>query len=116
VAEPAAAAAAVSLLGGEQQLMEFLFTSLDAGCEGLMLKVLDGPGRDCCCYCCCCWALLLLCMTVSPHLGLHHHHQVTPCQPGSLCQSNNSTLVPKQHHQTLGKHCIPNFIHLDCHT
>jgi hypothetical protein len=20
-----------------------------------------------------------------------HHHQVTPCQPGSLCQSNNST-------------------------
>jgi hypothetical protein len=35
------------------------------------------------------------------------HHQVTPCQPGSLCQSNNSTLVPKQHHQTLGKHCSP---------
>jgi hypothetical protein len=24
-----------------------------------------------------------------------------------LCQSNNSTLVPKQHHQTLGKHCSP---------
>jgi hypothetical protein len=34
-------------------------------------------------------------------------HQVTPCQPGSLCQSNNSTLVPKQHHQALGKHCSP---------
>jgi hypothetical protein len=34
-----------------------------------------------------------------------HHHQVTPCQPGSMCQSNKSTLVPKQHHQTLGEHC-----------
>jgi hypothetical protein len=37
-----------------------------------------------------------------------YHHQVTPCQPGSLCQSNNSTLVPKQHHQTLGEHCSPS--------
>jgi hypothetical protein len=35
------------------------------------------------------------------------HHQGTPCQPGSLCQSNNSTLVPKQHHQTLEEHCSP---------
>jgi hypothetical protein len=56
VAEPAAAVAGAaepgSLLGGEQQLMEFLFTSLDAGCEGLMLKLLDGPGGDCC-RCCC---------------------------------------------------------------
>jgi hypothetical protein len=43
----------------------------------------------------------LAAVTGCPHL----HHQVTPCQPGSLCQSNKSTLVPKQHHQTLGEHC-----------
>jgi hypothetical protein len=58
-----------------------------------------------------------LCLSEVCHLGaavswtvaclVHHHHQVTPCRPGSLCQSNNSTLVPKQHHQTLGKHCSP---------
>jgi hypothetical protein len=24
---------------------------------------------------------------------VHHHHQVTPCQPGSLCQSNNNVRV-----------------------
>jgi ATP-dependent DNA ligase len=28
----------------EQQLMESFFAALDAGCEGLMLKLLDGPG------------------------------------------------------------------------
>jgi hypothetical protein len=52
-----------------------------------------------CCAAPCCWR----------HVACMHiiHHQVTPCQPGSLCQSNNSTLVPKQHHQALGEHCRP---------
>jgi hypothetical protein len=44
---------------------------------------------------------------LAPRCSFEHHHQVTPCQPGSLCQSNNSTLVTKQHHQTLGEHCSP---------
>jgi hypothetical protein len=34
----------VSWSVAESQLTEYLFTALDAGCEGLMLKLLDGPG------------------------------------------------------------------------
>jgi ATP-dependent DNA ligase len=39
-----AGAGANSWAAADQQLTEYLFTALDAGCEGLMLKLLDGPG------------------------------------------------------------------------
>lgn len=41
----AAAESSGSWAAAEQQLTEFLFTSLEAGSEGLMLKLLDGPGE-----------------------------------------------------------------------